>query len=117
MGLFFEIWEVTDQNRIDEHDKLCEEWILGYVHTFLGESALPHRLYSQNDNPTIKAMSVEYPSRAEMEKMMETLFSDHKFMDYYKRWEQYLDEPAQRYFFDELSPDVMMANYNKAKGI
>jgi hypothetical protein len=117
MGLFFEVWEVNDPAKIDEHDKLCEEWILEYVHTFLGESALPHRLYSQDDNPSIKAMSVEYPSKADMEKMMETLFSDKKFMNYYKEWEKYLDEPAKRYFFDELSPNVMMANYSKAKGI
>ena len=117
MGLFFEIWEVNDPAKIDEHDRLCEEWILEYTHSFLGKSALPHRLYSQDNNSSIRAMSVEYPSRVDMEKKIETLFADKKFMDYYMKWEKYLDEPATRYYFDELSPEVMMVNYNKAKGI
>ncbi|MHA2394258.1 MAG: hypothetical protein ACXAEX_20165 [Promethearchaeota archaeon] len=117
MGLFFEIWEVSDPAKVEEHDKLCEEWILEYVHTLLGESLIPHRLYSQDENPTVKAMSVEYSTKAEMDKVMKALFSDDKFKEYYEKWKKYLDKPHKRYFFDELSPEVMKQSYMKAKGI
>jgi hypothetical protein len=117
MGLFFEVWEVNDPAKCDEHDKICEEWILEYVHNYLGKSAIPHKLYVHWDKSTTRAMSVEYSTKEQMDEIMKTMFADEKFMEYYKKWEQYIDEPPKRYYFDELSPEVMMANYTKAKGI
>jgi len=115
MGLFFETWEVNDPEKVEEHDALCREWILEWVHSHLGKSAVPHKLYSQADNSVGRALSVEVESKAEMDRLMETLFANEKFMEYYEKWEKFIDEPPKRVFWDELSPDIMKRSYSEAK--
>jgi hypothetical protein len=113
--LFFETWEINDPSKSDEHDELCREWITHYVHAYLGEAAVPHKLYTTAYNPVARAMSVEVTDKEHMDKVMETLFADQKFMEYYKKWEKYLDKPVVRGFWNELNQEEQRTSYLKAK--
>ncbi len=115
MGMMFETWVVNDPDKLKEHDEICREWILEYVHSYLGKSAIPHKLYSQRDNPVGRAMSVEYETRAEMDEVIEKLFADDKFMEYHEKWNKFVDEPPRRVFWEEQYSDYMKTNYLKAK--
>ena len=113
--MMFETWVVNDPDKLKEHDEICREWILEYVHSYLGKSAIPHKLYSQRDNPVGRAMSAEYKTRAEMDKVIEKLFADDKFMEYHEKWNKFVDEPPRRVFWEEQYSDYMKTNYLKAK--
>ena len=113
--LFFETWEKNDPAKCSEHDELCREWITVYVHKYLGEEAVPHKLYTRADSPQSRAMSIEVENREHMDEVMGKLFADEKFMEYYKKWEKYLDEPVDRGFWDELYQVEQRTSYLRAK--
>ncbi len=113
--LFFETWEVSDPAKCDEHDELCREWIIEYAHAYLGEEAVPHKLYNRADSPQSRALSVEVENKEQMDKVMEKLFSDEKFMEYFKKWEEYVDDPPIRVFWDEQYSEEQNKHYKKAK--
>ena len=115
MGMMFETWIVNDPDKLKEHDEICREWILEYAHSYLGKSAIPHKLYSHSDNPLARAMSVEYETRGEMDGVIKKLFADDKFMEYHEKWNKFVDEAPRRVFWDELYSDDMRVSYLKAK--
>jgi hypothetical protein len=63
----------------------------------------------------MRAMSVDVENREHMDQVIEKLFSDDKFMEYYKKWETFITGPADRGFWDEQYQEEQRTSYLNAK--